>query len=371
MRRNRDELQQFCRRLEELRAQLTDVIVDSSVEARRLGPLDAEAMQREVTRLIQERSRLTTQQIETERRAEAAYRPVMQCLHDENFQTLEPRIYENLNSASGRIAALCEQSPAFLRHAADRRDHVYQALEHIEEHIRVLIDRLNSHVLDAAIMLERACRQRIPKAVRHFGGMSILTMGLKLNDIDTATRRRAIETYIRRLTEANEQRHDPARLTTELILALAEIHRGSREIGIRLLKCNTGNPRAVAITEGLGSGGQALTSAMLLYMMLCQMRAEMLGSEQGGDAGGFGFLIQDNPIGKANALGLVKAQVAIAERFGIQLIFPTGLLDYDALSQLPHIIRLRKDRIDRGTGLQPVELADWSFAADAEESSGS
>jgi hypothetical protein len=40
---------------------------------------------------------------------------------------------------------------------------------------------------------------------------------------------------------------------------------------------------------------------------------------------------------------------------GIQLIYTTGVNDYEALRQLPNLIRLRNERRNRRTGEQVVE----------------
>lgn len=302
---------------------------------------------------------------EAEKRAEEdaarEFVAVKKCLDTPDFREHEPRLHENLTNIGGRIRSVCEQSAQFVADTEDRWRAVESALARSERNLSTLINRLSSHINQSASLLAQACRQRIPENVPHFGGMRILSTRLKLNSIDGETRRKAIDAYIRRLTAANEQRHDLAQLSSELIGELAEAHHGSRHLGIRLLKCNIGNPHSVPVTESMGSGGQALTSAMLLYMMLCQLRARQRGQSDGSRQGGFGFLLQDNPIGKASSIGLIKAQVSMAEKFGIQLLFLTAILDYDAMSELPHVVRVRKNRIDPRTKLQPVEVAHWSF----------
>ena len=51
-------------------------------------------------------------------------------------------------------------------------------------------------------------------------------------------------------------------------------------------------------------------------------------------------LLLDNPIGKANQATLMEVQQRVAEAFGLQLIYTTGLDDMGALASFNTIIRL-------------------------------
>ena len=51
---------------------------------------------------------------------------------------------------------------------------------------------------------------------------------------------------------------------------------------------------------------------------------------------------------------------------GVQLIYTTGVNDYDALRALPKIVRLRNQRVDRGSGHQVVELEEDGAAGGIE-----
>jgi hypothetical protein len=66
----------------------------------------------------------------------------------------------------------------------------------------------------------------------------------------------------------------------------------------------------------------------------------------------------DNPFGKASRAGFITLQREVAARLGIQLIYLTGINDYEALRCFPNVVRLENARYDRRTGERIVEVAD-------------
>ncbi|MFF2618589.1 hypothetical protein [Kitasatospora sp. NPDC058046] len=86
------------------------------------------------------------------------------------------------------------------------------------------------------------------------------------------------------------------------------------------------------------SGGELLTTSVLLYCTLARMRAAQRNRKI---PGGVGTLVLDNPFGKANYLPFVALQRRVAEAHGIQLVYTTGSNDLPALGRFPLILRLR------------------------------
>jgi hypothetical protein len=107
------------------------------------------------------------------------------------------------------------------------------------------------------------------------------------------------------------------------------------------------------------SGGEQLTSAILLYCTLAQVRARARGASRKGTS----TLILDNPIGRASRARFLELQREVARTMGVQLVYTTGVNDYDALRALPKIVRLRNQRVDRGSGHQVVELEEGGIEA--------
>jgi hypothetical protein len=109
------------------------------------------------------------------------------------------------------------------------------------------------------------------------------------------------------------------------------------------------------------SGGERLTCAVLLYCTLAQLRAKRRGLYHRPS----GVLLLDNPIGSASRVTFINLQLDVARAMGVQLIYTTGVNDYEALRPLPNLIRLRNDRVNRKNGQHVVELdgADGEISA--------
>ena len=100
------------------------------------------------------------------------------------------------------------------------------------------------------------------------------------------------------------------------------------------------------------SGGELLTAAMMIYLVLARLRAEAMH----GGAGEGGVLIMDNPLGKANKALLLKTQIGLAGAMGIQLFYTTGVQDTNALAEFENIVRLRRIGQSRNSRRIHVEV---------------
>ncbi|MDR1282124.1 MAG: hypothetical protein LBK99_15080, partial [Opitutaceae bacterium] len=103
------------------------------------------------------------------------------------------------------------------------------------------------------------------------------------------------------------------------------------------------------------SGGEQVTAAIILYCIIVKLRAQRRARATTllEDSG---FLLLDNPIGKANLPDFVEMQVDIASRMGVQYICGTGIDDFNALAGFPKIIRMRNTSINPDTGANIVEV---------------
>lgn len=93
---------------------------------------------------------------------------------------------------------------------------------------------------------------------------------------------------------------------------------------------------------GRDSGGEVLTSAILLYCNLARLRAR----SRGRLASQTSVLMLDNPFGMASRLSFLEVQLDVARAAGVQLIYTTGVKDYDAVSLFPNVNRLRPAGFD-------------------------
>jgi hypothetical protein len=99
------------------------------------------------------------------------------------------------------------------------------------------------------------------------------------------------------------------------------------------------------------SGGEQLTGAILLYCTLARLRAHRRGLSRKQA----GVLLLDNPLGRASRRRFLDMQREVARAMGVQLVYTTAINDFDALSALPNVIRLRNQRIDRNRGHRLLE----------------
>jgi hypothetical protein len=127
----------------------------------------------------------------------------------------------------------------------------------------------------------------------------------------------------------------------DLKLIQRALHRINRRqhFEVRVIKPNEGlRVERVTVSEiGAWSGGQKLTTAVLIYCALARLRADNR-AKQGTSP--VGVLLLDNPIGTANLTTLIDLQRLVAEKFGVQLIYTTALDDKPALAPFTNIIRL-------------------------------
>jgi hypothetical protein len=198
------------------------------------------------------------------------------------------------------------------------------------------------HVLSAA-----ARRSRLPDSVRGLGGLQFLKIEHGAPD-DLAQRQARIAALLEDLAKGN------APVPRGLALVQQAVRRVGKPIHVKvLLPKPTKEAQYKPITEmGRQSGGERLTSAILLYCTLAQLRA----SQRGQRLRPSGTLLLDNPIGAASWEPLLELQREVARGMGIQLIYATGIDSLGAVRMMPVVLRLKNDRRDRWSGESVVEL---------------
>ncbi len=111
------------------------------------------------------------------------------------------------------------------------------------------------------------------------------------------------------------------------------------------------------------SGGEKVTTSLLLFVTVAKLRAR----NRGKAATGAGALVLDNPLGTANYVNFLDLQRAVARAAGVQLVFLTAVADMKAVGRFPRVARLRnvanrgRDYVtvagyDRGAEELPGEL---------------
>lgn len=107
---------------------------------------------------------------------------------------------------------------------------------------------------------------------------------------------------------------------------------------LRLLKPDhAGDIDYMQADKPVVSGGESLTGALFIYMLVVGIGGRA--TNRGGVKGG--FLILDNPFGRATRETLLNAQAELADAMGIQLIYTVQKLnDHNALSAFSSMIQL-------------------------------
>lgn len=219
-------------------------------------------------------------------------------------------------------------------------------LETIDCHRRAIVKQLAQQVADALDTLRRAERfSRLPKGLGEWSGQKFLR--IKFTEItEEALLDRMgllVDETAKTTVEAVAAGREPKRDGISLILKGVAAAGASNGFKVTILK-----PDAVLRTQrvpvsdirAVFSGGQILTTAIMLYCTLAALRANdrgRVGSQHSG------VLFLDNPIGRASATYLLRLQQSVARALGVQLIYTTGLFDTTALDTFPLVIRLRND----------------------------
>ena len=290
-----------------------------------------------------------------------------------NTQTTVQRAYDTVRRfiRSAAFAAL-ETERVVAAHLAandplDAAAHAPQTAKLIDERLKTIehdlarldedrdacvaeLDRLLSTILH---IVRRMLREgRIPEHVPRFGGEPVFKMNADLSRVPVTQRKDIIRSYVSDLAEANRIPETGQDIAATLIDRMRAAL-GKSSLGIQLLKPKgEGKTEHMPIDKVTVSGGELLTAAMMIYVVLARLRAEAMP----GSTGEAGVLILDNPLGKANKALLLKTQIGLADAMGIQLFYTTGIQDYAALAEFENIVKLRRNRQSQSTGRIHVEL---------------
>ncbi len=190
-------------------------------------------------------------------------------------------------------------------------------------------------------------QSKLPPTLTHFGERSFLKIRLK-DPVDLSERKIRIEQLIDDIIDATKVPSG-----TELVQQA--VRRLANPIHIEVLFPDADSVQAAYIPikdMKKQSGGEYLTSAILIYCTLSRVRA----ANRGDRLDKTSTLLLDNPFGKASRPKFLELQREVARAMNIQLIFTTGIDDLEALAIFPNIIRLRNERQDPATGEKILEM---------------
>ena len=235
----------------------------------------------------------------------------------------------------------------------DRLKTIEHDLSRLDDDLQACVSELERLLRTALHILRRMIRDgRIPDHVPRFGGQPVFRMSADLSRVGAEQRREILCSYVTDLAEADRVPESGQDIAAELVDRMTAAL-GRSSLGIRLLKPKgEGDTEHMPIDRVTVSGGELLTAAMMIYLVLARLRAEAMH----GGAGEGGVLIMDNPLGKANKALLLKTQIGLADAMGIQLFYTTGVQDTNALAEFENIVRLRRNSQSRGSRRIHVEV---------------
>ena len=235
----------------------------------------------------------------------------------------------------------------------DRLKSIEHDLSRLDDDLQACIEELD-HLLRTALHIVRRMVSdgRIPDHVPRFGGQPVFRISADLSRIALTQRREILRSYVTDLVEDDRIPESGQDIAAEMVERMTAAL-GKSTLNIRLLKPKgEGDTEHMPIERVTVSGGELLTAAMMIYLVIARLRADAM-HEGTGEAG---VLILDNPLGKANKALLLKTQIGLADAMGIQLFYATGVQDTSALAAFENIVRLRRNRQSRATRRIHVEI---------------
>ncbi len=278
-----------------------------------------------------------------------AARAVMSWFDDPRFEALKSPIAARLRpwtpeQLETEVGALKEDFGLRLKTITDQ-------LAEAERHRAMLVTQL-LHGAEEGLRLLRslANQSKVPDHVPGLGGANFLR--ITTHEPEEPGEIRA------RLATLLDEMVTSGTIPSGLELVQLAVHRVARPIGAKVLFPDPDAPAShkPIIELGKFSGGEKLTCATLLYCTLARLRARRRGRTVQPSS----VLLLDNPIGKASRAKFIELQREVAHEMGIQLVYTTGVNDYEALRMLPNLVRLENTRRDRRTGERLLEHADAS-----------
>lgn len=248
-----------------------------------------------------------------------------------DLPTLLPRLTDGHPDQRGKYAGeLASQLHAYALTIENQ-------LADLERHRRIVIDHLAGKVKETVKLLERMQRRtRLPAGLDEWSDRPFLQL------IHPRLPETTTELSGRVATVVDQICDEPSKTPTsgmDLLYAAVSAAVGGPFHASILKPHKRLTDERVDISEMASfSGGQKVTAALVMFAALTRMRTEAHSSGQQSNAAL--PLLLDNPIGKANQATLMEVQQRVADAFGLQLVYTTGLHDVGALASFKNIVRL-------------------------------
>ncbi|BBO84016.1 hypothetical protein DSCO28_45820 [Desulfosarcina ovata subsp. sediminis] len=275
-------------------------------------------------------------------------------LAGERFRSHLPAVIDELMRHD--TESLGAQAEELIQRCEEMAQNIESDLSISQQIMHNLVDMLLSRAKEYHQKLQTAAQQILPEDVYIYGGRSILLAGTRLDFTRHGEDfKRSVENWLHeliqqdRLPEVNQRAGNC--LGSELLYQLLGASTGKKAFGIRLLKCDDTGRNYEPVGKDLGSGGEALTTAVLLYTLLIFMRKKRHSHPDGRIPA---FLVLDNPLGVCNRSDFLDAQLKVARAMGIQCVYLTGINDRESLGLFELRVAIRK-------GEKKVEIGKMTY----------
>ncbi|MEG2155195.1 MAG: hypothetical protein RRY41_09470 [Burkholderiaceae bacterium] len=311
------------------------------------------------TALVSEFQSAQAQHQSAQRQALKRWQTVQTAAGEPGLRESEPQLAHHLSH--NLFESACADRERLQSHLAERIAVCLDQLQSLEANFELGVGELYSLASLGLSLLKSAGDKRMPVAAPYVGGKPILKLRANFQNVPVETRRDSLRHFLTALIDTGNV---PAKGAELLAMALVKMWQ-QRSLGIQVLKMTPDEEQQFVAVDNLkNSGGEGVTMAMFLYLLINQLRADTHAQVQK-SAGG--PLILDNPFAKATTPTLLRAQRMLAEAMGVQLIFATALPDYNSLGEFRRFIRLRRAGKHSGTGRLHIELAEMTLASKPEE----
>ena len=277
-----------------------------------------------------------------QRRMRSAFDRFQVDLQSDAYRSDLPAVVDELRSHDAE--SLGAQAQDLIKRCEDIARNFETDLEITQRFMDSLVEMLLQHGREYHQKLQAAAQEVLPDEVFVYGGKPILKAGTRLDFAKHQDAfRQSIENWLYelmqqgRLPEVNPRMGNC--LGTELLYQLLGASSGRQVFGIRLLKCDDTGSNYEPVGKDLGSGGEALTIAVLLYALLISMRKKRRGPS---DDRIPAFLVLDNPLGVCNRSDFLDAQLKVARGMGLQCVYLTGINDRESLDLFELRVAIRK-----------------------------
>jgi uncharacterized FlgJ-related protein len=229
---------------------------------------------------------------------------------------------------------------------AVRKQQVETALESIGEHRQLTVAYMLELADSGIELLKRAAkRSKLPTSLPEFQQEPFLRIILK--DSVTLDERKA------KIDDLLERCMKEGAIPSGLNLLQRAVRCLTSPMKVEILFPDSNNLHYIPVAEvAKESGGERLTSFVLLYCSLVQLRA----TERTKHADASSTLILDNPYGAVSRPTFLELQREVARSMHIQLIYTTAIHDIEAIRMISNVVRLRNDSVDRKTGEHLLQL---------------